>query len=86
MMTWLRKAYRFVADHLTKTLGILGTAAMSVFTGLMGIEPDRVHEAAQNYLGQNAAAKIGTALFILVILRGWYTGRKAKSPPPDDGK
>lgn len=77
MMTWLHKAYRFVADHLTKTLGILGTAIMSAFTGLMGIEPDRVHEAAQTYLGANAAAKIGIALFVLVILRGWYTGRKA---------
>jgi hypothetical protein len=77
-MNWLRTAYRSVVDHLTKVLGILGAAVMSAFAGLMGIEPDAVHAAAQTYLGQNAAAKIGTALFVLVVLRGWYTGSKAK--------
>lgn len=77
-MNWLKKTYRLIADHATKALGILGAAIMSAFAGLMGIDPASVRDAAQNYLGQNAAAKIGGILFVLVIVRGWYTGWKTK--------
>lgn len=89
-MKWLKSTYRSIADHLTKVIGAVGAAVMAAFTGLMGIDPESVHNAAQNYLGQNAAAKIGGALFVLVILRGWYTGMKAKKavanlPPPAPG-
>lgn len=70
----MKKIYRSVVDHLTKVLGLLGTAWMAV----LAMDPASIREAAQTYLGQNAAAKIGIALFVLVILRGWYTGNKAK--------
>lgn len=72
-MNWLRKSYRSVVDHLTKALGAAGASLMSV---VIFIDPQAVRDAAQTYLGENAAAKVGLALFVLVMVRGWYTGRK----------
>lgn len=77
-MTWLKKAYQTVVDHLTKALGIVGTALMSTVAFL---DPASIQVAAQTYLGQHAFEKIGAFLFALVILRGWYTGRKSQAPP-----
>jgi hypothetical protein len=73
-MNALKTVYRYIADHLTKALGALGGGTMTV--ALM--DPAPIREAAQTYLGQQWAPKIGAALFGLVILRGLYTGRKAK--------
>lgn len=73
-MNIVRKAYRSVVDHLTKALGVLGTVWMTV----LGLDPGSIREAAETYLGHNAAVKIGGVLFALVIIRGWYTGRKAR--------
>lgn len=66
-------AYRKVVDHLTKAIGAAGAGLMSV---IVFIDPQAVRDAAQTYLGANAAAKVGLALFVLVMVRGWYTGRK----------
>lgn len=77
----IAKAYRSIVDHLTKAIGALGAGLMS----LAAIDPDPIRQAAQTYLGQHAAAKVAAFLFALVILRGWYTGQKAKEtglPPP----
>lgn len=70
----MKKVYRWIADHLTKLLGTIGASFMSI---VAFIDPAVVREAAQTYLGQHAVAKIGIVLFVLVILRGWYTGMKA---------
>jgi hypothetical protein len=80
-MNVLTKAYRYVVDHLTKWLGALGLGLMS----LASMDPEPIRQASQLYLGQHAAAKVAGILFVLVILRGWYTGQKAKEsglPPP----
>jgi hypothetical protein len=71
----VKKSYRAVVDHLTKALGILGAGIMSTMAWL---DPASLREAAQTYLGSHAVEKLGGALFVLVILRGWYTGRKAQ--------
>lgn len=78
-MNWLKKTYQIVVDHLTKALGIVGTALMSTVAFL---DPAAIQVAAQTYLGQHAFEKIGAFLFALVIVRGWYTGRKAKPTTP----
>jgi hypothetical protein len=81
-MNTLKKIYRFIADHLTKALGAAGGALMTVAM----IDPAPIREAAQTYLGAHSAAKVGGVLFAMVILRGWYTGAKAKQaqlPAPD---
>jgi hypothetical protein len=70
----IAQAYRYIVDHLTKALGAVGAALMS----LAAIDPEPIRQAAQVYLGQHAAAKVAAVLFGLVILRGWYTGQKAK--------
>jgi hypothetical protein len=75
----MKKAYRWFADHLTKALGVLGASFMSI---VAYIDPAAVREAAQTYLGDKWVAKIGIALFVLVVLRGWYTGWKSKQPNP----
>jgi len=77
-MNTLTKVYRSIVDHLTKALGVLGTLLMSA----LALDPGAIREAAQTYLGQNVAAKIGGILFALVIARGWYTGWKAKQATP----
>lgn len=77
-MNWLKSTYRKLADHLTKVLGVIGAGIMSV----AAIDPDPIRIAAQTYLGAHAAAKVATALFVLVIFRGWYTGRKVPVVPP----
>jgi hypothetical protein len=80
-MNALKTVYRYIADHLTKALGALGGGTMTV--ALM--DPAPIREAAQTYLGQQWVPKIGIALFVLVIFRGWYTGNKARqlqAPPP----
>lgn len=84
-------AYRWLADHLTKALGIIGTAILGTdLTGYL----EGIKVAALKYLppalADQISIKIGIALFVLVILRGWYTGWKARQlraeaaglPPP----
>jgi hypothetical protein len=82
-MNILKQIYRYIVDHLTKALGAAGGTLMTV--ALM--DPAPIRDAAQTYLGQHSAAKVGAVLFGLVILRGWYTGQKAKQaqtlPAPD---
>jgi hypothetical protein len=70
----MKIVYRYLVDHLTKALGALGTAIM----GLALLDPATVHQAAVTYLGDKSLPKIGIALFVMVIFRGWYTGNKAK--------
>jgi hypothetical protein len=77
LITWIKKVYRTTVDHLTKVLGGVGTAFMSY---VAWIDPDKIRSAAQSYLGAHEFEKIGAFLFALVIVRGWYTGRKAKPP------
>ncbi|HSV90936.1 MAG TPA: hypothetical protein VLH80_07535 [Nitrospiraceae bacterium] len=71
----LTKAYRVVVDHLTKALGVLGAAMMSV---LAYLDPLYIREAAHTFLGDHEVEKMGAGLFILVIIRGYFTGRKAR--------
>lgn len=73
-MNALRKAYRWVCDHLTKWIGAVGLI-------LMQLDPDSLHTAAVSYLDDHTVRMVGKGLFALVILRGWYTGWKAKQPP-----
>lgn len=70
----LAKAYRYVVDHLTKALGTLGGLLMTVAF----MDPAPIRDAAKLYLGDHSAAKVATFLFVMVWLRGWYTGQKAK--------
>lgn len=85
MLTKIKAVYRVTVDHLTKVLGGLGAALMSY---LSWVDPEQVRNAAQIYLGQHAYLKIAAALFGLVMLRGYYTGKKAAAlqrpaaPPP----
>lgn len=83
-MNTLKKIYRSIADHMTKLLGAVGAALMT----LAFMDPAPIRDAAQTYLGSKWSAKVGIVLFGLVTLRGWYTGWKAKQaaqvlPPPD---
>jgi hypothetical protein len=75
----LKKAYRWLVDHLTKVLGTLGTAIMA---GDMAGYLEGVKAAAAQYLpsswSMDATKLVGIALFVLVIVRGWWTGQKAK--------
>ena len=75
MVKWIKKSYRFVVDHLTKFLGTIGAGIMGVGAWL---DPEAIGAAAQQYLGHNAYRKMGMFLFILVIFRGWYVGRKVR--------
>jgi hypothetical protein len=77
-MNWLTRAYRYVVDHLTKALGMLGLA----FLQLMSMDPEPLRQAAQLYLPPTWAMTTAKVLFGLVILRGWYTGWRAKQAPP----
>jgi len=72
-MNALRKLYQSLLDHLTKALGALGAGLMSI---LAFLDPAWLRAEIQTYLGDHAAEKAGAILFVLVILRGWYTGRK----------
>lgn len=85
-MNAISKTYRVVVDHLTKVLGVIGL-------GLMGatewIDPDTVMSAAGRFISDDRwTHRIGAFLFVLVIARGWYAGRKFKQlkaaaqPPP----
>lgn len=77
-MKWLKNAYRTVVDHLTKALGIVGMVVMSA---IAAINAESIMAAAQTYsayLGAGVVTKIGWVMFLLVTLRGWYTGYKAK--------
>lgn len=78
-MQWLKKTYQAFVDHLTKVLGGIGASFMSV---MVWVDPDAIRAAAQVYLGQHAVEKIGIFLFVLVIVRGWFTGRKAAAGAP----
>ena len=74
--------YRWIADHLTKWLGALGLG----FIQLLDMDPEPIRQAAK-YLPPNWALTVAKILFGLVIVRGWYTGWKAKQkaaalPPP----
>jgi len=80
-MKVLKKAYRWVADHLTKWLGVVGF-------GLMQLDPDSIHTAALTYLDDHTVRMVGKWLFVLVFCRGLYTGWKSKRasmtlPAPD---
>lgn len=68
------KVYKMLTTHLTKAIGALGSVLMTIAF----IDPGPIKEAAATYLGSQPAAKVGTALFVIVILRGWYTGEKQK--------
>lgn len=74
----IRKIYQSIADHLTKVLGTIGAGLMST---LAFLDPTWLRMEIQTYLGDHAAEKAGAVLFGLVILRGWYTGRKAQQTP-----
>lgn len=81
-MNVLKKAYRWVVDHLTKWLGFVGATMLTAdVAGYL----EGVKAAALQYLPGTIAAQlgkwIGIALFGLVVLRGWYTGWKAKQVP-----
>lgn len=78
-MQWLKKTYQAFVDHLTKVLGGIGASLMSV---MAWIDPDAIRIAAQTYLGEHAVEKVGAFLFALVIVRGWFTGRKAAAMTP----
>lgn len=71
----IAKAYRYVVDHLTKAIGLAGATLMSVIAYL---DPASIREAAQTYLGDHAAAKMGSILFALVFVRGYFTGLKGR--------
>lgn len=80
------RIYRFVVDHLTKFIGVIGLAVMGATEW---IDPETVMGAAMQYLNdQRLIHRIGAFLFVLVIARGWWTGRKvrqlkaAAAPPP----
>lgn len=75
MMKYTRAAYAAVSRNLTKVIGAVGASLMSL---LAFVDPPTVRAAAQEYLGDHAAAKISVVLFILVIARGVYTGIKAQ--------
>ena len=66
----VKAAYQKLSAHLVKTLGGLGLLVTT-------IDPQAVQSAASSYLGSNPQKRIGQALFVLVILRGWWTGRRA---------
>ena len=72
-MQTLIKVYRYIVDHLTKVLGAVGAGIMS----LAMLDPAAIHTAAVTYLGEKSLPKIGIVLFVMVIFRGWYTGKKA---------
>jgi hypothetical protein len=78
----IKSIYRWIADHLTKWLGILGATVLTADSvGYL----EGVKAAALQYLPDTIAVQlgkhIGIVLFILVIVRGWYTGWKAKQTP-----
>lgn len=74
-MKFLVKTYRFIVDHLTKVIGLVGAALMSM---LAYLDPVAVRAAAQTYLGDHEAEKMGGILFALVFVRGYFTGRKSR--------
>lgn len=89
-MNWLKKTYRSIVDHLTKVLGIVGAMLLGAdATGYL----EGIKAAALQYLPPDIATQlgkwIGITIFVAVILRGLYTGYKAKQknadvlPPPD---
>jgi hypothetical protein len=69
----MKKLYQSITSHLTKILGTLGAGIMAMGAW---IDPEAVSTAASTYLGPNAYRKVGMFLFILVIFRGWYMGKK----------
>lgn len=76
-MNWLKKVYRSLVDHLTKTLGAVGVVLLGAdMSGYL----EGVKAAAMQYLPQALAdqvsKKVGLVLFGLVILRGWWTAKK----------
>lgn len=85
-MSALKKAYRWIVDHLTKWLGILGATVLTAdsvgyLEGVKAAALQYLPDTIANQLGKH----IGIALFVLVVLRGWYTGWKSKqagSPLP----
>lgn len=82
----LGTAYRKTVDHLTK---ILGAAGLAVMGASEWIDPYTVMGAATRFLrDEHWIKRIGGALFVLVIARGWWTGHQVKklkaaaAPPP----
>lgn len=89
LFTAIATAYRKVTDHLTKLLGLAGATAMAASEW---IDPDSVMGAATQFLHDpHWVKRIGTALFVLIIARGWWTGRQVKqlkaaiAPPSPPG-
>lgn len=74
-MNKLKAVYQHTVDHLTKYLGAAGASFLSI---LGFFDPHALRDDIVTFFGQHAAEKVGAFLFTLVILRGWYTGRKAK--------
>lgn len=79
-------AYSKTVAHLTKILGAAGVALMGASEW---IDPESVMGAAMRFLhDEHWIKRIGSALFVLVIARGWWTGRQVKqlkaaaAPPP----
>lgn len=81
-MNSIKALYAYITDHMTKALGFTGTSVMS----LALIDPSSIHQAATVYLGEKSLPKIGIVLFLMVIFRGWYTGRKAAQIAKDASK
>lgn len=81
----IAKTYRFVSDHATKALGALGAAFLSATAW---ISPDEIMAAADRFLrSEHSVLKVGAFLFVLVVVRGYFTGRafkklKAEAAPP----
>lgn len=72
----IRKTYNWIVDHLTKVLGVVGAAIMSATAW---IDPVEIMAAADRYLRtEHSVLKVGAFLFVLLVFRGWYTGRKGK--------
>lgn len=85
-MNAFAKAYRATVDHLTKVLGVIG---LGVLSATDWIDPDMVMGAAARFINDDRLQhRLGEFLFALVIVRGWYAGRKFKQlkaaaqPPP----
>lgn len=82
-MNTLAKIYRAIVNHLTKIIGTVGTLIASI----AAIDPEPIRAAVAVYLTGPAVKWSFAGLFLLVVLRGWYTGRKGEKlkneePPP----
>lgn len=82
-MSWFKKSYHYIVDHLTKALGVAGATLLGAdATGYL----EGVKAAALQYLPPDVALQIGKwvgiTIFVAVFARGWYTGWKSKQEKP----